>query len=114
MKSKLKQAFEAEMAAAARLYENGLLDQAFKHLEVAHVLGQSYVVPHVRSHWLMLKIGIRQRSATAVFGQAVRIFLGALGSAVDVIPTGNTGGTNISMFKRLPIESSIAKILDGR
>jgi hypothetical protein len=114
MKPELNQAFESEMAAAQRLYEKGWLDQAFKHLEVAHVLGQRYVVPHVRSHWLMLKIGMRRRSAYEVWGQAMRIILGAVGSAAGIVPRGNTGGTNISMFKRLPIEADTAKLLDGR
>lgn len=104
MKFELKQAFEAEMFAAEDLYRKGRLNQEFKHVEVAHVLGQRYVVPHVRSHWLMLKIGLKRRSSTEVLGQAVRIFLGALGSAVGIVPEGNTGGTDISMFKRLPID----------
>lgn len=104
MKPKLAEAFEAEMAIAAGFMARGKLDEAFMHLEDAHVLGQRYVVPHVRSHWLMLKVGLQRRSFGEVAGQAVRIFLGAVGSAVGVVPTGNTGGTNISMFKRLPID----------
>lgn len=110
----LKDAFEREMAEAWRLYREGQLDQAFNHLETAHVLGQRHVVPHVRTHWLMLKIGLRRRSAAEVFGQVVRIVLGALGSTVGVVPVGNTGGTDISMFKRLPIASDIAHIVDKR
>jgi hypothetical protein len=109
----LKDAFEREMTDARRLYRDGQLDQAFKHLETAHVLGQRHVIPHVRSHWLMLKIGLHRRSMAEVFGQAIRIVFGALGSAVGVVPTGNTGGTNISMFKRLPIAPAIARKLDG-
>lgn len=114
MKQELKQAFEAEMATACALYRNGQLDRAFEHSETAHVLGQYHVVPHVQSHWLMLKIGLRRRSRMEVLGQAVRIVLGALGSAVGVVPIGNTGGTNISMFKRLPINPKLAKLLEKR
>jgi hypothetical protein len=110
----LKEAFEQEMAKARRFYSEHQLAQAFKHLETAHVLGQRYVVPHTLTHWLMLKIGLRRHSATEVFGQAVRIILGALGSAVGVVPVGNTGGTNISMFKRLPIAADIAHIVDEK
>jgi hypothetical protein len=110
----LKVAFDWEVDEAKRLYREGRLDQAFKHLDTAHVLGQRHVVPHVRSHWLMLKIGLRRRSASEVFGQAVRIGLGALGSAVGVVPVGNTGGTNISMFKRLPVALDIARILSEK
>jgi hypothetical protein len=36
-----------------------------------------------------------------------------LGSAVGVIPVGNTGGTDIGMFKRMPIEPELQNIIDG-
>lgn len=111
MKQELQRAFDVEMAAACRAFEAGRLDESFRRLEVAHVLGQRYVVPHVRTHWLMLRIGLRRHPAREVWGQAVRIVLGALGSTINVVPIGNTGGTNISMFKRLPIDPSVAEIL---
>ncbi|TCS36832.1 uncharacterized protein DUF3703 [Paucimonas lemoignei] len=111
MNEKLKLAFEAEMSAARRLVASGRLTQAFRHLERAHVLGQRHVVPHVRSHWAMLKVGMMRRSAGEVAGQAIRIIIGALGSAIGVVPVGNTGGTNISMFSRLPIENEAAQLL---
>jgi hypothetical protein len=110
----LKEAFDREMAEARRLNCAGQLDRAFRHLETAHVLGQRHVVHHIQTHWLMLRIGLCRHSAMEVFGQAVRIVLGALGSAVGVVPVGNTGGTNISMFKRLPIAQDIAGILDKK
>jgi len=49
----------------------------------------------------------------AALGQTVRILLGILGSAVGVVPVGNTGGTDISMFKRMPIEPELQNIIDG-
>lgn len=112
MKAELKKAFESEMAAARNRYARGQLDQAYKHLEVAHVLGQRYVVPHIITHWGMLRIGLKRRSASEVVGQGVRIVLGAIGSAVGIVPTGNTGGTNINMFKRLPVDPAIKTLLD--
>ena len=54
MNTERRKALDAEMAAAILRYRKGQLDQAFKHLEVAHVLSQRYVVPHVVSHWWML------------------------------------------------------------
>lgn len=111
MKNKLKQAFDDEMAQAYRYFRGGKLRVASRHAERAHVLGQRYVVPHVRTHWLMLRIGIKHRSAKQVWGQALRIMLGALGSAIGVVPIGNTGGTDIGMFKRLPIEPDMAEVM---
>ena len=114
MPPELKKKFETEIATAKRLLQRGNVEEAFKHLEHTHVLGQRYVVPHIRSHWLMLKIGVSRRSVTEVWGQAARIVLGALGSAIGIVPTGNTGGTDISMFKRLPIDPELAKLLGER
>jgi hypothetical protein len=61
----------------------------------------------------MLRVEFRRRRVIAVCGQAVRIVLGILGSAVGVVPIGNTGGTDISMFKRLPIDPELQNIIDG-
>jgi hypothetical protein len=36
-----------------------------------------------------------------------------LGSAVGVVPVGNTGGSDVSMFKRMPIEPELQNIIDG-
>jgi hypothetical protein len=112
MHAVLEKRFISEIAQARRLLKRGSLDEAFEHLESAHVLGQRYIVPHIQTHWLMLRIGLARRSVAEVSGQAARIVLGALGSAIDVVPTGNTGGTNISMFKRLPIDPELEKVLD--
>ncbi|NEX60955.1 DUF3703 domain-containing protein [Noviherbaspirillum galbum] len=111
MNPTVRHAFNLEMAAAHRLLTEGDVDNAFIHLERAHVVGQRYVIPHVQTHWHMLRIGLLRRSVPQVWGQAVRIVLGALGSAVGVVPTGNTGGTNISMFARMPIHLDIQRIL---
>src|SRR5437588_10388697 len=62
---------------------------------------------------LMLTIAVHRREPAAILGQAARIVLGALGSIVGSVPTGNTGGTNIRMFKHLPIASELLKIMEG-
>jgi len=49
----------------------------------------------------------------AAIGQTVRIVLGGLGSAIGIVPAGNTGGTDISMFKSMPIEPELQNIIDG-
>ncbi len=111
MNFELRKAIEAEMAFARKFYRDRELTTSMKHLEVAHVLGQRYAIPHIVSHWWMLKIGLREGSAAKVAGQTVRIVLGAIGSTVGIVPVGNTGGTNISMFKRLPIDPAIRHLV---
>ncbi len=111
MNKKLRIAFEGEMFAARNLYRDGQLAGAFEHLEIAHILGQRHIVPHIRSHWWMLRIGVKRHSPAEVSGQVVRIVLGALGSAVGLVPDGNSGGTNMSMFARQPVEPRLAALL---
>ena len=106
-------AFDNEIAPAKTFIAMGELEAGFAHLERAHVIGQAFVVPHARSHWLMLKVELRRRRAGAAFGQAVRIVLGVLGSAVGVVPVGNTGGSDVSMFKRMPIAPELQNVIDG-
>jgi hypothetical protein len=113
MDRSLRLAFDREIALGRALIATGDLEGAFRHLERAHVLGQRAVGPHAKTHWMMLKIELRRRRLRAVFGQAVRLCLGVVGSAVGVVPIGNTGGSDVSMFKRLPIAPELQAIIDG-
>lgn len=106
-------AFDNEIALAKELIARGEFEAGFAHIERAHVIGQAFVIPHARSHWLMLKVELRRRQPVAAFGQLVRIVLGILGSAIGVVPVGNTGGSNVSMFKRLPIAPELQNVIDG-
>jgi hypothetical protein len=63
----------------------------------------------IRYRWILP----REIKPVAVFGQAARIVLGVLGSAVGVVPLGNTGGSTASMFRRMPIEPELQRIIDG-
>src|SRR4029079_11232180 len=111
MNTRQRSAFEDEMLLARLLMARVRLPKALAHLERAHVLGQKSVRAHVRVHWLMLRVEFSRRNFAAVWGQAVRILLGAMGSAVGFVPIGNTGGTDISMFKRLPIDPVLARLM---
>ena len=112
MKPEQRAAFEQELSAAQICIDGGDTDAGLSHLERAHVIGQKYVVPHVRAHWAMLKLEWRLRRPAAVVGQAVRIVLGGIGSAVGVLPDGNTGSSHVSMFKRMPVEEDLKKLRD--
>lgn len=85
---------------------------AFRHLERAHVLGQASTVQHVRVHWRMLLWGIQNRSWPDCFGQVIRIIGAATKTAFGLVPSGNTGGSNISAFQKLPVPDDLAKIIE--
>ncbi len=111
MKLELKIVFEKRIVNAKSLILANKLDEAFRELEIAHVLGQKYVVPHTISHLYMLRIGILKKDFKEVFGQLLRIPLGILGSLVGIVPTGNTGGSNVSAFKKMEISNEYKNLL---
>jgi hypothetical protein len=101
---------ELERAAAAE--RQGEPNLAFHHLERAHVLGQAATWEHVRTHWAMLLWGVRRRQLREVAGQVLRIVGAATKTAFGLVPTGNTGGSNVSPFRRLPIPLELQSIID--
>lgn len=107
-------AFDNEIALARKLIAKGELETGFAHIERAHVIGQAFVAPHAKSHWLMLMLEFRRRRRVAAFGQIIRLVLGILGSALGAVPIGNTGGSNVSMFEKMPITPELQDIIDGR
>jgi hypothetical protein len=101
----------AELDRALEAEREGDPSLAFKHLERAHVLGQGSTREHVRVHWLMLVWGARQGRVGEVLGQLLRLVGAASKTAVGLVPSGNTGGSNISPFKPLPVPPDLAAII---
>ncbi|KZN67437.1 DUF3703 domain-containing protein [Pseudoalteromonas luteoviolacea] len=112
MRKKLKAAYKREMANAKVLYKHRQFKDCFYHLERAHILGQKFTLAHIISHWWMLKVGVKTKSIGEVMGQSTRIVAALIFSRIWV-PYGNTGGTNISAFKSLPIPDDLQKYLDN-
>jgi len=113
MEGKLKSAFEKEMSLGKVFFARGEYDDAFRHFERAHVLGQFHVLPHARSHLWMFFIGIRTRDFREIRGQLLRIPLGIIGSALGKVPLGNTGGANVRLSATMPIPDDLKPYLDG-
>lgn len=113
MHAALRQAYERELAAASEQYAGHHLDKAFSHLERAHILGQSFTVPHARAHWGMLKVGWARRDFIEITGQLARI-LGSLLFTWIWVPVGNTGGAHVPPFKSMPIPEEFQELLKRR
>jgi hypothetical protein len=107
----LRQAYERELAAAAERYSGHDLEQAFFHLERAHILGQAFTLPHAKAHWWMLKVGWRRRDLIEITGQVARI-VGATLFTWIWIPVGNTGGVHVPPFKSMPIPEEFQELLN--
>lgn len=102
-----------EISLARSLLRSGHHDRAMRHLERAHVLGQRFIGPHVLVHWLMFRVAVACWHPRRALGQIARIALGAIGSTVGVLPIGNTGGSDVGMFRKMPILPGLARLLEG-
>ena len=94
--------------------EAGLIGEhniEFSHLENAHVLGQESTYWHVKIHSLMMLWGIKNRDNSETLGQLLRIIGAALLTAIKGVPVGNTGGSNVSPLKVMPIKKEYAEII---
>jgi len=102
---------QAELEDARLARVSGDIRREFTHLERAHVLGQQSTYWHVKVHVLMLVWGIRNRSMREVLGQIFRIVGAATKTAIGFVPHGNTGGANVSPFKKMPIDPELANLI---
>ena len=68
MPKTLKKFYQVELDAYYSNFEMGDLQQAWHHLERAHVIGQAYPFEHTYAHWKMLKFGIKIKSTREITG----------------------------------------------
>lgn len=108
-----KEKYEKEITEGVLFFNQGLFDQAFLKFERAHILGQRYVLTHTRVHYWMFRIGLKTRDFREVRGQLLRILLGIVGSTVGIVPTGNSGRSNVSAFAKMPIPDDLKRIMDS-
>lgn len=104
---------DLELDAARAAAVLGQEARAFGHLERAHVLGQASTLLHVRVHWHMLRAGLRQRRAREIAGQLLRLVGAATKTPVGLVPTGNTGGADVSPLRPMPIAPDLQRLIDA-
>ncbi len=100
---KLEQARAFRRAGDAR--------QEFTCFEDAHVLGQASTYWHARVHFEMLIWGVRNGSPREVLGQVLRLVGALTKTAIGWLPEGNTGGSNVSPFKPLPVRDDLQALI---
>ena len=95
---------KAELELATNAGKAGNIEIEFEHLENAHVLGQESTYWHVKVHILMLFWAVRNLKIREITGQVFRIVGASTKTVFGLVPQGNTGGTNVSPFKVMPIK----------
>lgn len=104
---------EAELNAYDSACAAGDFSLAFNHLERAHILGQASTRLHVRVHLEMLRLALRQWQLGATCGQLFRFIGAGLFTAIGLVPSGNTGGSNVSAFTPMTIPEDLARIIEA-
>jgi len=104
---------QAELDAASSAEATGLFQTAFHHLERAHVLGQAATVEHVRVHWRLFRFALRHDRTADAFGQLWRLIGAALLTAAGLVPAGNTGGSDVSGLRSMPVPDDLQRLLDA-
>ena len=110
---RIRSSVQFELDQASRSDANGWAGAAFRHLERAHILGQAATVEHVRVHWYMLLWALRHRKPGEIAGQIWRLTAAALMTGLGSLPDGNTGGANVSGFRRMPIPADLQHVIDA-
>ncbi|ABM24007.1 DUF3703 domain-containing protein [Marinomonas sp. UCMA 3892] len=111
MNKKIKHEYQISMRSAMEAEQVNDLDNAFKSLERAHILGQRYFIPHIATHWQMLRIGLKRNDNREVIGQIVRLIATVPGFIFGWVPRGNPGGANISALKPVPLPADLQPLL---
>lgn len=112
MPGKIKPYYRKELDSYRRKLEKGHLQEAFRHLERAHILGQPYPYQHSEVHWMMLRFGFRIKSWKEIKGQILRLAVGGIKSFVGQVPVGNTGGANVPPLLSMEIPEDLQQILN--
>ncbi|MEQ8352686.1 MAG: DUF3703 domain-containing protein [Leptospiraceae bacterium] len=110
MPSRQMEKLNEEMKLALDFYGRKEWDRAFYRLERVHILSQSYMIAHTQSHWWMFKIGYHRGDLREMIGQLFRILASLVVSRLWV-PIGNTGGSNVSPVRPMPVPEDLEPFL---
>jgi hypothetical protein len=111
--NRIRPSVQVELVAATTAEARGEFYKAFQHLERAHVLGQAATLEHVRVHWRMFRFSMRNRLHGEAAGQLWRLVAASIFTAPGLVPEGNTGGTDVSGFRRLSVPEDLKQMLDA-
>ena len=104
----LKAGYYHQLEFAKEHLKNGDFKKSYYHFENAHILGQKHIWRHTLSHYWMLIFGLKTKNSKEIIGQIFRVIASLLFTTIWV-PVGNTGGTNISPIKPIPIRKELTK-----
>lgn len=111
MPAGLKNEYIRELEKYENELSKGNLHSAWRQLERAHIIGQSWPKEHSHTHWLMLKFGLKIKNTKEIVGQVPRLIFGGVKSFVGKIPVGNTGGADVPPLQPMEIPEDLKKMI---
>lgn len=101
----------AEYAAYRQARADGDIADGWRHLERAHIVAQPLLLEHLRSHWLMLQLAMRERDLAESAGQVLRLLLAVPGNMSERLPTGNSGRAGVSALRSMPVTKDLERFV---
>ena len=89
------------------------VEERWRWLMAAHVVGQMDFKMHVHSHCVMLGYATRTRDWKEAAGQLFRLALVPLGHTVGRLPAGNIGRATVNAFKPMVLSPDIRALIHG-
>jgi hypothetical protein len=89
------------------------LEEKWRLLAAAHVVGQPRFTLHLHSHLTMLVLALRTRDWAEARGQLLRLLLVPIGHALSRLPAGNTGRANVSAFRPMAVSAELRALIEG-
>ena len=102
-------ALDYELLQAEMAHLSGSYGLEMKHLERAHILSQPHALPHMKTHYLMLRCGKRRQDWREILGQICRMLAAAPASVFGIYPVGNPGSSRISAFEPVPLPKDLKR-----
>lgn len=111
--TRIKPSVQKELDAARDAERRGHFFSAFQHLQRAHVLAQASTFLHVSIHLHMFRFAVRNGATGEAFGQVWRTITAAIFTVLKLVPKGNTGGTDVSGFRSMPVAEDLRTLMDA-
>ncbi len=112
MNSILKKNYIAELESFKNCKNRKEFDQAWYHLERAHIIGQMYWFEHLETHLLMAAFALKNFMFLEFFYQVPRILLSIPGSLLKKAPIGNVGTSRVGIFEPMEIPNDLKALFE--
>jgi Protein of unknown function (DUF3703) len=111
MKAIVRESFKTELNKAQIAIKVGDFETAWTALQRAHILGQTYPLPHAIAHWEMLKLAWRQRDLKEMAGQFIPTVL-AVPLTLLFRRKRSLRGGRVNSPEQMSIPDDLLRILD--